>query len=203
MSGSVMAIAVSSSPAAMPGNQRSLLLVAWRSARKYGRMMSSWVRNEPIVTPARAASSWMHDVVQVVAFAGAAVLRRHVDAHHAERAELAEDLPRHALVALPLGVDGHDLLGQEVAHHGAEELVVFVEEGAFHRVLLTRRSGPEPSATGRARGAWRWRCRHPRTPSDQAVAEVVVAHVVHQPRRRDRRRSRRADGRARWRRRPG
>ena len=56
--------------------------------------------------------------------AAAAVLLREGDAHHAQLAELRDDLVREALLAVELLGHRRDLLLGEVAHGAADEVVV-------------------------------------------------------------------------------
>ena len=73
--------------------------------------------------------------------AGAAVLLGHLDAEHAQLAELGVELARHEAGGVPLVVVRHDLLLDEVAQDEAEGLVVLGERRTAHALshgLATR-----------------------------------------------------------------
>ena len=63
----------------------------------------------------RARELLEHEDVGKEVGSGAAVFLGHADSHQAELGELAEQLTREAVVAIPLGGVGLDLLGAEIA----------------------------------------------------------------------------------------
>ena len=87
---------------------------------------------------AREGGFFRHDKrIREIVDASAAVLLGHLDAEHAQLAEFAVEVTRRVSLLLPFGVDGHDLLGDEVADRLAKSLVVFVEYGALHVFSLS------------------------------------------------------------------
>src|SRR5205085_2693672 len=90
--------------------------------------------------------------------ARAPVLLRDADAHQAELGELGEELAREAVLAVPLGRVGLDLLLRDLADERLN-LALIVRQGEVHaganysrtgRAFLVRR-GPSPGSTGRLR----------------------------------------------------
>ena len=139
MPGSVIAIAVMSSPEQMPGSQRAFCSSV-QSVRKYGRQMSLWsVQPEPGGVDAGPLDLLGdHEVVAEVVDAAAAVLLGHGHAEEPERAGLREHLAVDDAGRLPLVVVGDELVGDERPH------------GARGTGRARRRTGCAASATTRS-----------------------------------------------------
>ena len=132
--GSVMAMAVMSSPEQIPGSQRAFCSSSV-PVRKYGRQTLLWrVKQAPLRHHAGPGQLLGHHHAEdEVGSAPAAVLGGGGDAEETRLAGLAE----HRLVddtgPFPVLVVGHDLLGHERGEALAEQLVGLVEEGAPHQ----------------------------------------------------------------------
>ncbi len=144
MPGSVIASAVISEPSAMPGSQRSPLLV--------GAVLEEVGHADVVVqreAEARAGDAGVahllhHDLVEAeVVDAEAAERLGHSHREHALVRRLREQLTRDEAVLLPLLVVGDDLLREEAPHGLAIVLVLGLEDGSLHdrhtvRVGLTK-----------------------------------------------------------------
>ena len=131
--GSVIAMAVISSPEAMPGSHRCCCSSVARSQE---------VRQADVVVQAqpepRAGRPGAHDLLvqhcvePEVGHPAATELLRDRHAEKAGRAGGGEQLPRHDAIGLPGRQLRHDLLGQESADALAEGLMLGLEQPTAH-----------------------------------------------------------------------
>ena len=164
--GSVIAIAVISSPLQKPGQPALLLLLGGQIAQ----VGADDVVVQPEADPARADPGQLlveDGVVAEVAHAAAAEPLVHVHAEQALRATGEPDLARHDAVLLPLVVERRDVLLRPGPHHLAELVVLGLVQGVAHggqsaaagASRIRRRADAGPSGLSYPRGHLST-CRH-------------------------------------------
>jgi hypothetical protein len=132
MPGSVMAIAVTSSPLAIPGSQRSLFVGAVAQEVRQANVV---VQADAEARPADAGGLDLlvdHEVVAEVVDAPAAVLLGDRHAEEAVLTGLGEEVVRHDAGLLVFEVVRHDLVVEPPAEALTQRLVLFFEDVSFH-----------------------------------------------------------------------
>ena len=133
--GSLMAMAVIISPVTNGGSQRCFCSSVVRRSR-YGATTSLCSVKPTPLAPARVSSSPIDALVAEVRDPAAAELLGDVGAEQPLLARLQPHAPVDDAGLLPLGVERHDLLGEEGPHHVAEGVVLGLVQGAAHAGML-------------------------------------------------------------------